>query len=359
MSKRISIITAFPITIPHPRVETERKILAEAGYEVKVMSFPRHPGMVERIVNYTSLNFFKRHIYHEILKSIRDEDIIILYDFQLLPLVRRIKKRNIKVIYETIDNMVHLNYHFLARSLPFIRPAKRIILSRYSDIERKLASEAAGIIVNSKALTNYFQPVTTSLIYYCSPFESENRSVNFGSAPALLYLGLFSSDKGSRETLTLQSKLGIPLFILGDIKEKELISEVLQIPGVVWEPRQTPEMLGIRLKELRAEYRLMGVSIIQPVHYSYATQEANKDQDYLAMGIPIAGNTRMPTYEKIQAGCGVQYTEIEEIKKMAGDTEKYDKTSQMCLRYYDQNYSRQLFREKLLRLVGQVSGQTK
>lgn len=89
MNKKISIITSFPISIPHPRVETERKILAEAGYDVKVLSFPRQPETRERLVNYLSFNFFKKHVYHNILESITNEDIIILYDYQLLPLITK------------------------------------------------------------------------------------------------------------------------------------------------------------------------------------------------------------------------------------------------------------------------------
>ena len=358
MTKKISIITAFPISIPHPRVETERKILTEAGFEVKVMSFPRKPGTWELLVNYFSLNFFKKHIYKEILESLSDEDIIILYDLQLLRLAGKIRKRNIRVIYETIDNMVHLNYHYLSVHMPLIRPAGKLVLSRYANLERRLASETEGIIVNSRALSEYFQPVKTDLIYYCSPFEELIQSPKPQAASALLYLGLFSTDKGARETLDLRDRLGLPLFILGDIKEGNLAGEIRNNPAINWEPRQSPEKLRERLSTLRSEFRLLGVSIIQPVHHSYATQEANKDQDYLAMGIPIIGNTRVPTLEKIRAGCGLLYTDHQHIMKLMEDPGQYNSMSNKCLQFYNQNYAYEIFREKLLGLINQLQAKS-
>lgn len=270
------------------------------------------------------------------------------------------KNKKVRVIYETIDNMVHLNYHYLATSVQLIKPFGRCLLSRYSALEKSLAKGAAGIIVNSKALEAYFQPLNTTLIYYCSPFESEINTAksNAGKTPALLYLGLFSKDKGAYETLELQKKLGWPLFISGDIKEEGLIKAIRNNPGVNWESRQAPEELIDKLKVLHEKYMFFGVSIIQAVHLSYATQEANKDQDYLALGVPIIGNTRVPTFEKIQAGCGILFTETEKIKKIADDFELYKTMSTKCFDYYKQHYSITLFRKKLLSLVDYVSGQT-
>jgi hypothetical protein len=359
MKYKISIITAFPITIPHPRVELERKVLTEAGHEVKILCFPQRPDLWQRLVNYTSVNYFKKHLYRRILKSISDEDVIILYDFHLLPLARRLKKMKKKVIYESIDNMVHLNYHELLKHFPAASYFGSTIISHYSSLERRLAAKCDGVIVNSKALAVYFIPVKTDLIFYSSPFENEGKNNPLPARAALAYLGFFSKDKGSEETLALQKELNIPLFISGDISDSEVIHKVQSNPEITWIPRQKPDLLKAYLVDLQLKYRLFGCSIIHPIHHSYATQEANKDQDYLALGIPIIGNTRVPTYEKISAGCGVLYTNPENIRKLIENTGEYDNYRNKCLEFYNQHYSYNKFRDSLLQVVNDLSGQTK
>lgn len=355
--RKITIVTAFPISIPHPRVETEKIILSEAGYEVSHLSYPRRPDIFQRLINYSSFNYFKKHLYKEILESIPRDGIVILYDFHLLPLVKALKKRQMKVIYETIDNMVHLNFHYISGELPFLKPAGPLLLRHYAALEKKLAAMADGVIVNSAALQEYFRPYRTSLIFYTSPFENIVQVENKSKPAALLYLGLFTRNKGATETLALQADLGLPLFIFGDTSDKNLINAIKSNPEVTWESRIAPDVLAHKLSRLTERYRLMGCSIIHPVHFSYATQEANKDQDYLAMGLPIIGNDRAPTLEKIRAGCGILFNEKNSIDEVIENPEKYQLLQNNCLTFYNQHYSRERFKENLLRLVDHISGQ--
>ena len=357
MKKKISIITSFPISIPHPRVELEKKALVEAGFEVRVFSFPEKPVYLERLWNYLSLNNYKKHVFKEVTNSISDEDLIILYDYALLPTVLSIKKKKKKVIYESIDNMVHLNFHEIERHFPVSRLFKNLFISYYSSKEKKWAAACNGVIVNSKSLVKYFHPVKSTLNYYCSPFESASIITEYPADAALLYLGLLSKDKGAMEMLDLQKLLEIPLYIMGDIRDESLKDRILENEQVFWKPRQSPAELKEFLDRLRSKYRLLGCSIIHPIHYSYATQEANKDQDYLALGIPIIGNTRIPTFEKIQAGCGLLHTDIDGIKALKINIELYKSLSAKCLEYYRVNYSYEEFRAILLDEVHKCLGQ--
>ena len=357
MKKKISIITSFPISIPHPRVEMEKKVLVEAGFEVKVFSFPRAPGLWERGSNYLSFNNFKKHLFKDVINCISDEDLIILYDYALLPATKAIRDKKKKILYESIDSMVHLNFYEIEKRFAFSKLFKKLFIGYYSGKEKNWAAHCDGIIVNSNALVNYFKPVQSSLIYYSSPFEGAFIPQQPPSETALLYLGLLSKDKGADEMLELQKSLRIPLYILGDIPDESLKNRVIQNSQVFWKARQKSEALTNSLDHLMKKYRLLGCSMIHPIHYSYATQEANKDQDYLALGIPIIGNSRRPTYEKIQAGCGILYTEFDKIKAIIENIDLYKTYSARCLEYYQKNYSYQKFRGALLQVVERCIGQ--
>lgn len=108
--------------------------------------------------------------------------------------------------------------------------------------------------------------------------------------------------------------------------------------------------LKTELGNLLKDYFLFGFSLIKAAHYSYAVQEANKDIDYLAMGIPLIGNQRIPTKEKIDAGCGLLIDDPELIQKINHvDTRR--KLMKNCLQYYQTNYAAIHFNQKLQTLL--------
>ena len=74
-----------------------------------------------------------------------------------------------------------------------------------------------------------------------------------------------------------------------------------------------------------------------------ASQEANKDIDYLALGIPIIGNHRFPTEEKIYAGCGVFIENESDIKRLISSESMREEISVKCRDYYLTHYSFERF----------------
>jgi glycosyltransferase involved in cell wall biosynthesis len=206
-------------------------------------------------------------------------------------------------------------------------------------------------IVNSKALVEYFKPNRVNLIYYTSPFENRF-DMNIDKEVAFLYLGAFSKDKGAYNILDFMNKRKAELYIFGDTS-KDILERIKNSKNIFYKNRVSSTILQKELEVLFNKYRLVGFSLIKEVHYSYATQEANKDIDYLAMGIPLIANYRIPTKEKIDAGCGVFIDDNINIKNLLNNKDFYQDISSNCLDYYCENYSHDIFENKLIKIIGE------
>jgi len=99
------------------------------------------------------------------------------------------------------------------------------------------------------------------------------------------------------------------------------------------------------LKQLMDDYFLFGFSLIKDANESYAVQNANKDIDYLALGIPIVGNHRKTTEELIEAGCGYFHEDVEKIRKLG--VEEKNRLKTRSLEVYQKRFSNKRFKEVL------------
>lgn len=198
----------------------------------------------------------------------------------------------------------------------------------------------------------YFKPLSSNLLYYTSPFEKRLK-VASGNQIAFLYLGAFSIDKGAKEILKFIQGNDYKLYIFGDTSQ-ELYQEIDSTPNIFYKNRISSIELYKELEVLFQKYSFIGFSLIHDVHYSYATQEANKDIDYLAMGIPMIANYRKPTKEKIDAGCGVFFDDTSKLQMLLNDEELYQTISNRCIEYYNKNYAQDIFEKKLLEVVKNV-----
>lgn len=351
---RIGIFTPRSIKPLHPRLAAFLEYFEEKGLRYDLIC-----GYRSRIfsrINWISLFFFDNWSVFKNRKKIKDYDFVIINDLKFLPLARMAKKRNKRVIYETIDNNVSLRSYSLRKKLPFTGLFMNSIVRYYSEKERNLASEYCDeIIVNSKALREYFNN-KAELLYYYSSFEDIPARNDSSKKTALLYLGEFSKEKGATEVLALKDKLDINLFIFGSVRSEEL-KKMLNNSKVFQTERISHMELREKITSLFDEWFLAGVSFIKPVHLSYATQEANKDIDYLALGIPLIGNHRLPTKEKIEAGCGIFPENEIDLKRLLIDIEFKKTLSANCIDYYHNNYSKQQFRKRLDTMFGKYIGE--
>jgi len=334
---KIGIFTGRVLDPLHPRIVSYMEFFEKRGLSCQLV-----PPVKNRIlsrINWLSLHFFDLYSVYYQRKKVSLFDIVIIQDLKYLPLSRYAKELNKTVIYETLDNNVSLRAYQLFKKLTFLKPFEKSIISAFTRKEKKYASHFCDkIIVNSKALVKYFDG-RADLIYYSSSFETIGIRNNVKLNPALLYLGEFSYDKGASEIIELQNKLGIKLFIFGTIRADSL-SEVVMVNKMIHHVyRLSHEELSLKIEDLFKNYFLIGTSMVKPVHFSYATQEANKEIDYLAMGIPIIGNHRQPTEEKIVAGCGIFIEDDKGCGEIMSDEGFRDKLTKNCKDYYSMYYS--------------------
>ena len=350
--KTVYIFLPFSVKLDHARVHLEREILEKHGYTVPVTGSDDIPETIgSQILNLLCFKYFKWHLVFHFKKQFKEKvkgQNVIFYDLSLLPLCRSFKKGGSRLIYETSDNNVHLTFYNLCKKWSFLKIFKAVFISFFSRLEKKWSRKYCDqVIVNSEALKRYFAPQEVVLNYYASPLE-EAVPTDPGKEYALLYLGLFDVNKGFYESLELSERLQLPLFVMGKIRPESLKSELAKKPLVHDLGKKAVPEMKIALQDLSKNYALFGLSLIKAVHYSYATQEANKDMDYLAMGIPLIGNERQPTKAKIDAGCGLMLSEITDALP---DRETYRVLSANALDYYQLHYRRALFEERLLSVL--------
>ena len=357
----ILILTPYSFNPLHPRLEYIEKYLIKNGYKVKKYNLRCDNRIINKL-NWLSLTFFQVPSFFKSIKYLwrhrKETTIVYIQDLQYLPIAIIAKLFRKKVIYDTLDNNVELNfYHLLNRFTIFHKFTfiKKVVIFLEKKISRYFCNE---IIVNSKALVEYLKPNKSNLIYYTSPFEKKIK-MNKNKEIAFLYLGGFWKMKGSESILGFIEKFNKKLFIFGMLnkKEKDIIGKIksLEKLGLVYFVDRLPSLeLEIKLLELSQKYKLIGFSLTQEVNISNATQEINKDIDYLAMGIPLIANHRKPTKEKIEAGCGVFIEDSLNIEKLLNSREFYQEISDNSIEYYNQNYAQNIFEKKLLEVVKNV-----
>ncbi|WP_281950365.1 hypothetical protein [Nitrosophilus kaiyonis] len=352
----ILLLTPNSLNPFHPRIKITKEILEKNGYKIFFHNLNSKTELNK--INYFSLGFFNIVAFFKsisyILKYKKEVKVIYITDLQYLPISILAKIFNKKVIYETLDNNVELHFYNLSKKHQIIKNLK-FLKSIFSFLEKLLVKNFCDeIIVNSKALNEYILPLKSNIIYYSSPFENKF-IINYEQKEVIfLYLGLFSKDKGAEEILDFIKKYKIKGYIFGNIKEKELNEKIEDLKKenlIVYFPRLSPDELEKKLKDIFDKYRIIGVSLIKPVHFSYATQEANKDIDYMAMGIPIIGNYRIPTKEKIEKGCGVFFDKKEDIQKLIENKSFYKSLSLNAVDLYNKRYSQKIYKYKLIKIV--------
>lgn len=336
-----------------PRIRLEKELLENAGYEVEVIGAP-YPKFnmraLDKIKYYLTLSYFRWDLIQLYSQHVKTGDIAIVYDLSLLPLVKQIRHKYQRLVYETLDNNVALTFFHLKKQYPFLSPLESLIKKWVAHYEfTEVSRYTDHLIVNSVYLKEVFGAQDNCTVnIYASPFEnfSKEQALGSGSEPALLYLGIFSEDKGASEVLRLQRELNIPLYIFGDKKYPIPASN-----NIFWTDRMPLDKLFSQLLHLSKKYRFTGISLIRSSNDSYANQEANKEADYLSLGIPFIGNMRRTTEEKINAGVGCFLHETNKIQKLVFDPIEYNVTSKNAILYYSTNLSIANFKIRLMKAL--------
>lgn len=323
------------MTPPAPRLLKEQEVLGGVA-EVKIISPDKKFGILKR-------NLF---LYRELRQNKNKYDLFIFYDLLtfifLLPLIIGHKQ---KFIYEVLDSFPHYYSYKLSKN----KILNKLIVSFLLKVEHFFAKYfVIKVIVNSYALFERFQVLggKVILLNYSSPFEAAGFYNNPKNKNAFLYIGLFSKDKGADEVLEMSKRHpDNKFYIIGDLV---CCFDKCDYPNVICEGRLAPDMLLERIKNIGENNFIWGISLIQSMNYSYAIQEANKDIDYLALGIPILGNKREATYKKIREGAGVLLMDFERVFVSSNQKKQY---SDNAKHIYYKYYSSILFSKSLLDVV--------
>ena len=351
---KVGIFTPRSLHPLHPRLMAYQSYFETEKIDFQIHSFTQQTSKEFSIANWLSLWFFDWNAVNKCKSLVPQYDIILVNDMKYLPLVGFAHGLGKKVIYETIDHNVYLRFHQLKKRFPVVRFLKKLIISHFERREKKFADKYCHeVIVNSDALHEYLGKKSI-VLYFSSPLQGVGTLNNPENPTALLYLGAFTTDKGALETILVAKKLKLQLYVLGSVHETKVM-KAIQAPGIDHTSNLSIEELKLRLKELLGKHFLIGLSLIEPVHYSYEVQEANKDIDYLALGIPIIGNTRKPTADKISKGCGWFFSDANLSDKIK-NKEEIKQISDRCIEVYDIYYANKRFNDKLKdcwnRLVG-------
>lgn len=345
---KIGIYTPYSLNPFHPRTEEIYELLKRSA-EVKIYNIPKDN---KSFINRFFLGFINCKAIWKLKNTIAENELIYIQDFSYLPLAYFGKRKKKKVIYETLDFNVHLLFrqiskkHKILRYLPLVRGFyawfEIFISNRYTDMT----------IVNSKALHEYFNKKSL-LLFYCSPLEDLKNNIEKADRKAFLYLGWFAKAKGAELMLDIVEKLTYPFFIIGSINEEEILTRVKKLNQVKFYDRMNSQNLRIELSKILSSFFLLGFSLTTEDNLSFKLQELNKDIDYLSMGIPIIGNNRGPTAEKIAAGCGFFVESILSNEDWLDKNKLYEVSSN-CLKYYHSHYSREIFRSRLINAIKNV-----
>lgn len=348
---KIGIFTPRSIAPLHPRLAAFKEYFSARGIQADIINESGYTNKVSSRINWLALWFFDLYAVKRCTPKLRDYEIILVTDLKYLPLVKHAKRLGKTVFYDTIDHNVFLRLYQLERKLPIVKLFRKHIVKRFTELERKYAFQNCDeIFVNSESLRQYFDNRALTL-FYSSPFENMNISNDPENPPALLYLGSFTSEKGAHEILGIQKKLNLPLFVFGDVYEPKLINELKTNSLAYHSLRISAQELYPKLKELLQKHYLFGFSLIKPAHYSYEVQEANKDIDYLAMGIPLIGNYRLPTKLKIEAGCGVFFDD-RNFRGRIMIPDSRVRLTECCRKFYAEHFASRHFSATLDGILG-------
>ena len=353
MNKDILILTQMNANPSHARIAFEKLMLEELGYNVKIRYSQETKGkmtVLQKLKYWAYWSFFRWDIIQNIKEISQSYYAIIVYDLALLPAGKSLRNNTKKLIYETIDDNVSLTVYNVGKRSRLLGVVGDILKPFMYSYERKQLSKYFDmVIVNSAYLYDSFgMPDKVMINYYSSPFEllSKQSPLSFGLCPAILYLGKFSEEKGAADIVALSRKMHLPLIVFGDLEFRDIPDDAHIYP------RMGLTEVYNAILELSKSYYFLGVSLIQSVNASYNYQEANKDIDYLALGIPIIGNKRPLTFQKIIDGCGVLYQEEEKIRMIMKSKDEYSKLSNTALQYYARHYSSEIFKSNLKKLIG-------
>lgn len=312
VTKKILVLTNYSEKTNHARLSFETELLRNAGYLVDIFfGLNENRSLILHHCEKLLLKFLNLEVLKYLFRQRDNYDIFFFYGVHTLnSLMFFSASFRKKCIYQTLNHDIDYQIYELKIRLPgFFSLIASLVSKIGAAIEYNLAKSCGATIVNSKSLNAKFP--WSKLNYYSSPLEGINLSFCKENPYALLYLGQLRREKILPDFFTYIENKSLKFFVFGKIKDEYIADNIKRSELSTHLGEFSMEKLKERIAILSEKWNLIGVSLIQEPHNSYKNQNANKDIDYLALGIPILGNYRNTTKELIEEGNGFFYDEFD------------------------------------------------
>lgn len=341
------VFSPYGINPLHPRLDFLMKFLSINEIDFEVVGY-KSKGFFNK-VNLVFFGYFDLYCFFCSFSKIKKSDsLVYVQDLRFLLICIVAKLKGCAVIYESLDNNAFLKWYRLVEKHKWLK-IFFFIPYLVASFEKSICHFFVDdVIVNSDALGEYFNN-KANVIYYCSPFEGKlsNELRVKPDKTALLYLGSFEKMKGAIQMIDLANRMELKLFVFGSVVEDDVKTVVTKNKNIIHKERMSTDNLYKEINKALLEYRLLGLSLTQPVNISNATQEINKDIDYMALGFPIVGNSRSTTGSKIKEGCGLFIQDFDAIQRIVDDKAYYVEVSNVALSACAIRYSQSEYYKKM------------
>lgn len=352
----IQFFTAFKKTPIHPRLEMQLAWLKTQQIDTRV-HFDVSIKKSTYLLNYFCFKLFRFELINAYKRQIESAtQVIHIYDLKLLPLAIYAKKKGKKVVYETLDDNVFLHFYELEKQLKLFKLINKPLIWFFVNLEKRLIrTYCDATIVNSPNLLK-LSSEDIWLLPYASPFEQAViQPFDSTKETVFMYVGKLNQTKGARDYRSLMEEFGLKLHFFGEAKDSYSKEWIEKDDNIVSYGNVNSSDLLIGIQKLSQMYNVIGLSIIHPLNKSYALQEANKDIDYMCLGIPFIGNDRKPTYEKIKAGAGVLVTDKQAINDLiVNKADCYTRIARKQEKLYSDQYSTTSFFKTLNEVYSKI-----
>ncbi|MDF1672104.1 MAG: glycosyltransferase family 4 protein [Vicingaceae bacterium] len=277
--------------------------LAKAGFEVSLV-IPNTNSRIENKVNIVSFesNYITRKermtkAVNDVLKHalIVNADIYHIHDPELLKIVKHLKKKGKKVIYDAHEDLPRqmLSKHWISKPL-------RKILSVFMEIyENNIAKKCDGVITATPFIKDRFikvNPNTTDINNF--PIIEElliDYDYSKKTDDYICYVGGITKTRGIIELVTSISDLDCKLLLAGKFLEENLREETSKLGG--WEKVEEQGFLNRNeVKELYKKSKI-GIVTLHPT-VNYLDSLPVKMFEYMAAGIPVIASN-FPLWKSI------------------------------------------------------------
>jgi glycosyltransferase involved in cell wall biosynthesis len=284
--------------------------LAKAGYNVSLV-LPNSSNRLEKgvqIISFESKYSSRKERMTKTVKEVLshaikvDADIYHLHDPELLKIVKRLKKRGKKVIYDAHEDLPRqiLSKHWIPKPM-------RKIMSSFSEFyENKVAKKCDGIIAATPFIRDRFLAINKNTIDVNNyPILDELRmdfDYNLKTENSICYVGGITNTRGIKEVVKCLEETDCKLLLAGNFLEDNLKNQLMLYPG--WKQVHEQGYLDRSgVKEIYKKSKL-GLVTLHPT-INYLDSLPVKMFEYMAAGIPVLASN-FPLWKSIieKYNCG-------------------------------------------------------